>query len=138
MIRCLAAVLTIALLPSLAGCGGTGASGPLPADRSYVVAGRVAAHDGEGLRFASVGLVGTPLGGVTNRNGEFSIPAVSRGSYGMTVLYLGFRSEQVSVLVPGDGRNDLELEMIRDPAWTASPVDSLPPIRVSYEIRTAP
>jgi hypothetical protein len=95
----------------------------------------VTADGGEPLEFASVALVGSPLGSVTNRQGEFGFGGIREGDYGLTVICLGYRSKPMLLRVRGPVEETVALMMSRDPTLGEAKVDSLPPIKLSYQLQ---
>ena len=51
---------------------------------------------------ANVYLVGTALGGVTDREGEFRIVKVPAGTYTLKVTYLGYNTREIPIIVDGE------------------------------------
>ena len=125
------------LLGVTVGCGST-TPPPRSAVGRFAMTGTVTGSDGAPLVYASVALVGSPLGSVTDDSGRFAISRIRSGSYGFTVMYLGYRShpDPIRVEVPGEGT--VTLDMWRDPALGEAPLDSLASVSVSYQIHGHP
>ncbi len=117
----------------LGGCGSARVP-QLPAMDTYVLSGQITGDGGEPLRYASVALAGSPLGTVTNDQGRFGIDEIRKGDYGLTVIYLGFRSGEYRIQVPGAGQETVTLEMVRDPKLGPALADSLAPVTVSFDL----
>ncbi len=113
----------------------TACGGPLkglPRQAEWNVHGTVKGQDGKALSYASVALSGSPRGDVTDDQGRFDLSAIRRGTYGLTVIYLGFRSDEVRFTLPGADDSTATLEMVRDPELGPALADSLDPVTVTY------
>ena len=121
----------------LGGCGG-GRVPELPSMETYVIDGRVTGSGGDPLEYASVALAGTPLGALTNDQGRFGNDEVRAGAYGLTVIYLGYRSAEQRVRVPGNAEETVTLAMVRDPQLGPALLDSLNTVTLSYTISRGP
>lgn len=113
------------------GCAGSGGSGGDPGAR-YRLEGQVVDEAGAPLRYAAVVLGGSPLGGVTSTDGRFDIDDLRPGRYGLTIIYLGFRSQPRVLDVPGVDEDAFLLPMRRDPSAGPAAADSLAPVQVTY------
>ncbi|MBS1913030.1 MAG: carboxypeptidase-like regulatory domain-containing protein [Bacteroidetes bacterium] len=69
-------------------------------------------ESGEPVLRATVALVGTKLGAVSDMHGEFTVRHVPPGRYTVRVTYLGYRTEEVADVAVADGvaRLDVVLE----------------------------
>ena len=68
---------------------------------------------GSPLIGANVFVMGTALGNVTDREGEFRIVKVPRGSYTLKVSYLGYHARQISVTVSDDAITSLHVPLLQ-------------------------
>lgn len=128
--------LGLVLAATLSACASGGVPG-LPPTQTYFVSGSVQGEDGAAWNFASVVLEGSPRGSVTDDQGRFGIEALRPGAYGLTVVYLGYRSEPARLRVPGSRDTTVTLTMVRDPRLGPALADSLAPVRVRYSVRKA-
>ncbi len=133
--RKLPALAVFLCLTALA-CG-SGRLPQLPPGPTYTVSGQVKQAQGDPLQYASVVLSGSPLGALTDDQGRFGVDNVRSGGYGMTVLYLGFRSAPAQFRVPGTRDSTLTLDLVRDPDLGAALADSMPPVTVSFSVQRA-
>ena len=67
------------------------------------ISGKIVDSKNEALAGTSVVIKGTTKGTITNANGEFSIENVANGSYKLSLSFLGYASQDVSVIVPQTG-----------------------------------
>ena len=81
---------------------------PMGALAQSIVRGTVIDESGEPVIGASVQVQGSKTGAVTDINGRFNVAAASNAT--LTVSYVGFETEQVSV----GGRNDLKVTLRED------------------------
>jgi len=109
----------------------------LPPNPDYMVSGQVKGSDGDALAYASLALAGSPLGTLTDDQGNFGFDDLRPGRYGLTVIYLGYRSEAIRFTLPGASDSTAALKMVRDTELGPALVDSLGPVTVSYRIRKA-
>jgi hypothetical protein len=130
----LAAVAVVGI--SLSACGSTRVAGLPPMD-SYILSGQLTGEGGAPLDYASVVLAGSPLGSVTDDQGRFGIDGVRAGAYGLTVVYLGYRSGEARITVPGDNEKTLLLDMVRDEKLGPAFADSLAPVTVNFTLSRA-
>lgn len=125
-------VAVVVLLGMTVGCGST--APPPGSAGQYAMTGVVTGSDGAPLVYASVALTGSPLGSVTDRSGRFAIDRIRSGSYGFTVIYLGYRSSPYPIRMEATEERTVTLDMRRDPALGEAQVDSLASVSVSYRI----
>lgn len=131
-------ILTVVLYSgwALTGCGGgSKSSTALPKDPVYSLRGGVTYDDGDPLAYASVALGGSPLGSITDANGRFEIENLRAGSYRLTVLYLGYRSQPVALNTAETETITRTVEMMRDQSLGKAVADSLLPVTVSFELQ---
>jgi len=63
------------------------------------ITGRVTdATDGAPLQFANISVLGTPYGGMTNRDGYYEMTNIQSGSYTVQVSYMGYETSRRSNL----------------------------------------
>ena len=131
-------VLGVGLLlaGTLSACASRGVP-PLPPQPTYLVSGTVQGEDGTPWNYASIVLKGSPLGSVTDEDGRFGVEPLRPGTYGLTVVYLGYRSAPLWFHVPGAQDSTATLPMVRDPQLGPALADSLPPARVQFTLRRA-
>jgi hypothetical protein len=103
----------------------------------YDLRGTLARTSGEGLVRASVALAGTPRGAVADSRGEWTLSRVREGTYRLTVLCPGYRSEPAVLRVAGPGEQTFTLRMAPEPLPGAALMDSLTAVQVSCVIETA-
>jgi hypothetical protein len=106
-------VLVMGLIPCLAAAGCGRPALDLPPVPRQEITGTIL-RDGAPVANASVHLEGTPLGVVANGRGQFRIPSVAAGDYMLSVVYLGYRSRQVPVTVPGGSAENVDLDLVPD------------------------
>lgn len=87
-------------LPAVAGAQATG-----------TVAGRVTGPGGDPVANASILLVGSNRGTVTDRAGSFVLPAVPAGDQQIVVRYMGFQEDTASVAVTSGAISSLDLAL---------------------------
>ena len=89
---------------------------PASADEKGTIAGKVTdKRTGHALPFANVALVGIPKGGLTDSEGQFTIPGVPYGTYELKVQFLGYKPGSRAGVVVGPGKAsvvDIQLEEI--------------------------
>ena len=86
---------------------------PLAAQATGTITGRVTdALTGRPISDAQVSIAGTSRGTLTNRTGEFLLPAVPVGEVTVRVLFIGFssQSQQVTVTAAATARADFLLQ----------------------------
>jgi hypothetical protein len=130
------AVAVAVLGSGLYACGSAGMPN-LPPSSDYTISGRVEGSDGSPLAYASLALAGSPLGTLADGQGNFGFNGVRSGTYGLTVIYLGFRSNAVRFTVPGASDSTATVNTARDAELGPALVDSLGPVTVSYQVRGA-
>ncbi len=130
------AAAVVVLGSGLNACGAGGMPN-LPPSSDYTISGQVKGDDGSPLAYASLALAGSPLGTLADGQGNFGFNGVRSGSYGLTVIYLGFRSNAVRFTLPGASDSTATLKTARDAGLGPALVDSLGPVTVSYRIRAA-
>lgn len=125
-----------ALLILVAATGACGSSAPkgVTGRPDFVVEGKVQDESGNPLSHAGVVLEGSPLGGLTDRDGEFRLAGVSPPTYRLAVIYLGYRSRSVSLSVSRDPL-EVSLPMERDPALGTAYADTMAAIMLHYTLR---
>ena len=69
---------------------------------------------GDPLIGANVYLLGTALGGVTDREGVFQVSAIPEGNYRVRVSYVGYKTKERSVTIARDTPVQLEFRMLPD------------------------
>lgn len=102
-----------ALILAAALAGAAAAWSPVDAQQTGALVVTVKARNsGELLAGAQVTLTGTRLGGVTDQNGRFLLPAVPAGEHSVHVTYIGYSDlRRQSVSVTAGTTTTLELEM---------------------------
>ena len=85
----------------------------LPPEPRFVISGTVRAGS-DPLPQSSVAFKGAPLGAPTDDSGAFTISGVRAGTYTVTVIHLGLRSQEFTVQVPGSA-GSVELVFTPDP-----------------------
>ncbi|NQW30354.1 MAG: TonB-dependent receptor [Ignavibacteria bacterium] len=66
----------------------------------------------ETLVGATVSLVGTRLGSITNKSGFFSIPKVATGKYTLRVSYVSYKTNELPIVVEETGSLSLRVLMV--------------------------
>jgi hypothetical protein len=132
MMAALVWVLTV-----FVGCAGGGGSTVVRAPR-FELSGTVRGSEGEPLSHASIVLVGSPRGSLTDATGGFGIGDLRPGDYQLTVVYLGYRSVPAFLRVREPVQTTVTLAMVRDPRLGPARVESIPPVTVSYELTRLP
>ena len=126
-----------ALLGATVGCASS-APPSQSAVGQFAMTGTVTGSDGAALVYASVVLVGSPRGSVTDPSGRFTISRIRDGNYGFTVIHLGYRSHPYPIRMEVAGERTVTLDMYRDPALGEAHADSIASISVSYQIDGRP
>ena len=73
------------------------------------IKGTIKNQAGEGIVGASVAVLNTPKGSITNKNGEFEI-AITQGKYSVSISAIGFASKIESIVVSGATSLDVTLK----------------------------
>lgn len=68
--------------------------------QSSTISGKITDNKGVSLSGASVMIKGSSQGAVSNSLGEFSIPAVKKGSYTLVLSFIGYATKEVKIIVP--------------------------------------
>ncbi len=126
----------LAVAASLAACGRSPVPG-LPPSSAYVLTGSLVGEDGKPLGYASVALAGSPLGTVADEAGRFALDGLRTGSYGLTVIHLGYRSAQAPVTVPASDERTATLAMTRDERLGPALVEKLGAVTVTFRVSPA-
>lgn len=103
-------ICLLALLPCTASASARPGTLSTSAEREATLAGVVVDASGAGLDGARVLVVELDIAVRTDGAGRFTIPALPSGSYTLEVRRIGYRSEVVSVDVPGTGSVRVALE----------------------------
>ena len=74
------------------------------------ISGKINDAKNDALAGASVVIKGTTKGTITNANGEFSIENVADGAYKLSISFLGYSSQEISVNVPQTGSLVISLQ----------------------------
>src|SRR5260221_4193709 len=78
---------------------------PALADDKGTITGKVTdKKTGHALPFATVRLIGIPKGGLTDSEGQFSIPGVPVGTYDLQVQFLGYKPDTHPGVVVTEGK----------------------------------
>ena len=78
---------------------------PAFADDKGTITGKVTdKKTGHALPFATVRLIGIPKGGLTDSEGQFSIPGVPVGTYDVQVQFLGYKPDTHAGVVVTEGK----------------------------------
>ncbi len=67
---------------------------------------------GDPMMRASVYLVELQKGTITDRNGNFSIERIPHGTYTLRVQYVGYRTHETKIVIPGDSFTGFKVELI--------------------------
>lgn len=127
-------VIAVALTTlCIAACGRPPVPGIPPAP-GYALTGSLRGADGKPLGFASVALAGTPRGTVADDQGRFAIDDLRAGTYGLTVIHLGYRSAEAVVNVPAASEATVTLAMKRDARLGPALADSMGAVTVNYRL----
>lgn len=70
--------------------------------QSGKIQGKVVSVDGKAIANANVSINGTDKGTMSNSSGEYLIEMVSPGDYTLKVTFVGYKSQEVSVVVAGE------------------------------------
>jgi len=100
-----------------------------------ILSGTLQDGSGHPLGQAGVALVGTPLGGLTDRGGAFRVTGIPPKSYQLAVIYLGYRSPTVPLPATGEEPVKLVLPMSRDASLGPALADSMEAVTVLYTLR---
>ena len=73
------------------------------------IKGTIKNQSGEGIVGASVAVLNTPKGSITDKNGAFEI-ALSKGKYNVSISAIGFASKIESIVVSGTTTLDITLK----------------------------
>lgn len=83
---------------------------PIVEDSLYLIQGRVMDENGEGLPGATILVIGSKIGTVTNTNGDFSLDIPS-GEQVLSVTFIGYLAQEVKV---SDVSTNIEINMLID------------------------
>jgi ferric enterobactin receptor len=82
-----------------------------PTSLNFTLSGKIKdENSGEALPFASVGIVGTSIGSVTNTDGYFTLLKVPSDTCTITISYMGYKTRKF-YMSPEISKNNLSIEL---------------------------
>ncbi len=80
------------------------------AQNTYTLSGKVLDDHGHELIGATVRIMNTSHGAVTNTKGEYIIPHIVAGKYDLAISFIGYETETEGIVINADTQHNFELE----------------------------